>query len=887
METNIANIEVVNYTPRPLQNTNSNDLLIYVGNSNQRIHMGTSNMLAILTVTCSNVGILTSRPTESLTVGGNIGLSNFGRIVLSTSNSCLGIGTSNPLATVDIRGSLSVSGPISFSNGSIPSSAIAGLSNIRVGGIGQWENATTSNAIYILNSNVGIGTSNPQTLLDVQGSVTIGGNLNFNNAIAMQGLELLPTMQGAPKNITNTTVQGFSNDNFGVNITVSNSSPSNYSRFVMGTTEVARLTGDGKLGIGTSNPQTTLDVQGSVTIGGNINLTNAITMQGLELFPTALQGALRNITVATAPLSIDATDSININSTSNVNVIFNNKPQGPEWASLFSGSATSTVNRVVTDLNGNVYVCGKFNGTGYTLRNADGSTSSLDIKTFAANNGAGFLFRYNALGIADLALFVDGQNANEEIKGIDVDRDGNIYIVGIYAGSQPASIFKGTTNIATMKTSSGVNSSFFIKFNSLGDIVFVHVFEAGVSVELNDVCVDQATNVSYVCGTYGGGTSTVNIYENSLASITATLPAPTSGANEAFMISFDSRGAYSWNSRGTNANFKSFRGIKFRNGLIYCVGTFTGAVVLYNGNNSPVGPTYNAVGGSAIVVVYNATTRSVVWWAGIDGNTGTDNGNDVAVDSTGNVYLCGQYSSQAAIYSPNNTIASGFSLPTPSTPTASFLVKYNSTGTAQWCTYIDSLSTVEAAMGLACDILDNVYLTGYYTNASTTTPVYNGAPNPSTSSINLPISSSTAPFVIKYDTLGVARFAYTIDGNNSDQSTCITTDPSGNLFVGGFFNASSTTTLKNLNGTNSTVLLPSTSGIASSMLLKLSIVDYYNLWSNLTSTSIGFTKIILNNSSNIARLNITNSNNTLIVGSNVINPYGSSRFMWYGRWFPL
>ena len=104
----------------------------------------------------------------------------------------------------------------------------------------------TSNVqMMTLNSNgLGINNSNPSAALDIVGNASLRGNLSMNSAVAVRGLTI-SKRDGTMANISTSSVAGFSNDNSGNVLSVA-SNNSNYSfRFLGGSTEVARLRGDG------------------------------------------------------------------------------------------------------------------------------------------------------------------------------------------------------------------------------------------------------------------------------------------------------------------------------------------------------------------------------------------------------------------------------------------------------------------------------------------------------------------------------------------------------------------------------------------------------------------------------------------------------------------
>ena len=113
------------------------------------------------------------------------------------------------------------------------------------------------------------------------------------------------------------------------------------------------------------------------------------------------------------------------------------------------------------------------------------------------------------------------------------------------------------------------------------------------------------------------------------------------------------------------------------------------------------------------VVKYNSA--GVVQWAAHQGETGGtayDTGFSVAVDSSGNVYVSGDYgSSPFTLYNYDGT-AFATTLPN-SGAIYSFVAKYNSAGVVQWAARQGGGGS-DVAFGVAVDSSGNVYVAGYY-----------------------------------------------------------------------------------------------------------------------------------------------------------------------------
>jgi len=137
-------------------------------------------------------------------------------------------------------------------------------------------------------------------------------------------------------------------------------------------------------------------------------------------------------------------------------------------------------------------------------------------------------------------------------------------------------------------------------------------------------------------------------------------------------------------------------------------------------------------------------------WATRCGGTVSDTGTSIAVDSAGNVYITGSYDSNPlTVYNSDGTL-SGITLPNSGSAEC-FIVKYNTSGVAQWATRCGG-TVFDIGNSIAVDSSGSVYITGYYESNLT---IYNT--DGTSSGITLPNSNfgSADCFIVKYNTTRV------------------------------------------------------------------------------------------------------------------------------------
>jgi hypothetical protein len=171
-----------------------------------------------------------------------------------------------------------------------------------------------------------------------------------------------------------------------------------------------------------------------------------------------------------------------------------------------------------------------------------------------------------------------------------------------------------------------------------------------------------------------------------------------------------------------------------------------GIAVDSSGDVYVTGYTGSQGAGDVDVLITKYNTSGTIQWQRTLGRAGTDFGNAIAVDSSGNVYVTGYTDSQGA--------GSGDVL----------ITKYNTSGTIQWQRTLGGSGT-DYGQGIAVDSSGNVYVTGYTTSQG---------------------AGFVDVLITKYDTSGTIQWQRTLGGAGDDRGYGIAVDSSGNVYVTGY-----------------------------------------------------------------------------------------------------
>jgi hypothetical protein len=179
----------------------------------------------------------------------------------------------------------------------------------------------------------------------------------------------------------------------------------------------------------------------------------------------------------------------------------------------------------------------------------------------------------------------------------------------------------------------------------------------------------------------------------------------------------------------------------------------------------------------------------------------------ITTDGTG-LYVTGYY-----ISNPLNIFSAGGVSPaislTYSGTTSVYLVKYTSSGIAQWATRLVATAGAVGARAVVADST-GVYITGTYTGTLGTLTTYNA--DGSLSGVTLPAADGGGnTFIVKYNSAGVAQWAARIVSLGSDQGTYLALDSTG-LYATGLYGGF--VSIYNQGGVSPVMTMPSSGNFA-------------------------------------------------------------------------
>lgn len=458
-----------------------------------------------------------------------------------------------------------------------------------------------------------------------------------------------------------------------------------------------------------------------------------------------------------------------------------------QWARLPTPvSGTISFSAVATDSSGNAYVVGSQTGTG-AHQYATGVTAT---GTAAGSNAV--IVKYNSSGAAQWARTTTAGTGGSAFAGIAVDSSGNIFAVGSQSGNAATSYAAGITATGTYSLG---NNVVIVKYNSAGDAQWARTVTAGTNASAyTSVAVDSSGNA------YAAGSQNQNGVFTYAAGVSATGSA--AAATNAVIVKYDTNGTAQWAKTVTaGSNNSVFNGVGVdSSGNVYAAGSqSTNATYTYDTGVSATGLSISGL--NLVVVKYNSAGTGQ--WARVaTAGSNQTAANAVAVDSSGNAYVAG--------YQIGNT---AFTYGTGITATAavsgamnSLLVKYDSTGTAQWARTVTTATAESRFFAVAVNASGRITAGGNKLSENAFT--YGTGVTVTGTSFNYNMT------LVQYDSAGTAQWGRSVtSGSNNSRVNGISADSSGNIYAVGFQNGTGSYSYGNgisaagpLGGDNPTIL---------------------------------------------------------------------------------
>lgn len=342
---------------------------------------------------------------------------------------------------------------------------------------------------------------------------------------------------------------------------------------------------------------------------------------------------------------------------------------------LGGGNGSGNGNAIAVDSSGNAYVTGNTTSPNFPTQNALQST-------IGGGNTDAFVTKLNATGNGLIYSTYLGGSGNDDGSGIAVDTAGNAYVTGF-----TSSINFPTLN-AFQSAFGGNTDAFVTKLNATGSGLVYSTYLGGTNLDFgNAIAVDTAGNAYVTGNTTSPNFPTQNAFQSTFG-----------GGNDAFVTKLSATGSgliYSTYLGGSGDDVG--KGIALDTANNAYVTGFTSS-----GNFPTQSAFQNTFGGTndAFVTKLNTTGNGLVYSTYL-GGSGDDDGNAIAVDSSGNAYVTGNTTS------PNFPTLNAFQ---SGNANSAFVTEFNSTSGLVYSTYLGT--PVTFGQGVAVDTAGNAYVTG-------------------------------------------------------------------------------------------------------------------------------------------------------------------------------
>ncbi|MDY8135401.1 SBBP repeat-containing protein [Aquimarina sp. 2201CG5-10] len=433
-------------------------------------------------------------------------------------------------------------------------------------------------------------------------------------------------------------------------------------------------------------------------------------------------------------------------------VMIKAQSQNFEWVrQIEGGSGFAFVSTLITDLNGNIYLTGYFNGT------VDFDTGS-GVNNLTSNGDNDIFIQKldqdgNFLWVKQI-----GGNGYDEVQSITIDNNGYIYLLGRFRETVDFDPGTGINNL----TSNGDLDIFIEKLNQDGNFLWVKQIGSADSEFGTSITTDINNNL-YISGSFH---ETIDFNPgNGINNMTSN------GDSDIFILKLDDSGNFLWVKQIGGSDSNTFPSVTTDiNGNVYLADEFKGIIDVDPGSeiNNIV-----ANGFSDFFIEKLDQDGNFLWVKVLTFDSGQVDANSIIIDSNGLINIGGSFFGTID-FDPGT----GIHNLTSNGDLDIFIEKLDQDGNFLWAKQIDG-SADNYLQGMITDSNNDIYITGGFQDTVDF--------NPGTEVVNLTANGLSDIYLEKLDASGNFLWVSQIGGSSTDAANCVTIDTNDNLHIVGAF----------------------------------------------------------------------------------------------------
>ena len=244
------------------------------------------------------------------------------------------------------------------------------------------------------------------------------------------------------------------------------------------------------------------------------------------------------------------------------------------WARNIGGSTDEELNDLELDKDGNVYLCG------WICNSADFDPGVGTVYLNVVPCGGIFVARYDTMGYYSWATAYGGGGYIDEARGMAVDANGDVYVVGDFQGE--IDVDPGPNDVILDAEHGAYTGKdlLLVKYTKEGSYVWSEQVGSARAVYANDVVLDSQGNL-FVTGLFS---MTTYFDPDSVAS-----PLQANSNSDLYIVKYDTSGNYISAICGTAAGTAA--GVRIKTDQydnLYSVGNFYGTIEFEQGFGYPL-----------------------------------------------------------------------------------------------------------------------------------------------------------------------------------------------------------------------------------------------------------------------------------------------------------